>query len=46
MLKRILERQHGVVRNGLICLRIGTIGGLFKHGNEYSSSMKCLKILE
>jgi hypothetical protein len=35
-----------LVWTGLICLRIGTGGGLCEHGNELSSSTKCLEILE
>jgi hypothetical protein len=30
----------GIVRTGLIWLRIGNSGGLFEHGNESSRSIK------
>jgi hypothetical protein len=43
ILKRILEREDGMVWIELIWLRIGTSGG---HGNEPSGCIKCLEFLE
>jgi hypothetical protein len=41
ILKWILEKLDGVVRNGFTCLRIGTSGGLCEHVNEPSGSIEC-----
>jgi hypothetical protein len=39
-------REMGVVRTGLIWLRIGTSGGLFEQGNESSGAIRCCEALE
>jgi hypothetical protein len=39
ILKWILERYDGMVRIGLIWLRIGTNGRVSEHGNELSGSI-------
>jgi hypothetical protein len=46
IIESILERWDGAVGTALIRLRIRTIGELFEHGNEPSSSIKFSEILE
>jgi hypothetical protein len=38
--------EDAMVWNGLIWLRIGSGGGLFRDGNETSGSIKCREIIE
>jgi hypothetical protein len=42
----ILEKQDGVVWNGLIWLKIGHVEGFCESGNEASGSIKCWEFLE
>jgi hypothetical protein len=45
ILKCILGKQGGKMRNGCIWLRIGPVAGLYENGNELLGFMKSRKFL-
>jgi len=46
ILKWFFKKWDGEAWTGLIWLRIGTGGGCFECGNEYSGSIKCREFLD
>ena len=46
ILKWFFKKWVGEAWTGLMCLRIGTVGGRFECGNEHSGSIKCREFFD